>query len=469
MKKNLIFLIAVVVMGVVLLPAAIAQDPYCKCGTPKCKYEHQKQVLPHLNPGGSPMTPAAPRTAGQRAAWEYMGPEGGTFAFVVTDPTDADAAIIINNESYGNGNVYETADGGANWTAFAKNPFAMFDFFAADMNTWYAVGMDYTTYMPYFGVTTDGGITWTNTAWTGTDTPYAVRVHPTNPNTIYVAGYYYNMVGPHLYEPVFSVSTDGGVTWTSTNLSSFGYMVPFGFDVSSNNPNVMYMAGYDYDISTYMITGMCLASTDGGTTWTAAPVSAIPFEYSIMVAIDPTDDNHVIAPGTGYFESFDGGATWTTNPNGPTFAYGLDIHPTDSNTIYVAASDGMFQTTDGGATWTLTDVGGMPYTPSICEGTPSTVYCACYYTGITRTVDSGVTWTNICNGILESRVYGVEISDSSPNGIYSSPYGFAAFQKSGDSGVTWTELPMPPEATYVSIALENSNAPNIILAVLPGG
>lgn len=468
MRKKLLILTAVLVVGLVMLPAAVAQTDYCKCGTPKCKYEHDRHQLPHLNPEMQPLMPQkAPASNGQRADWEFMGPEGGTFAAVATDPTNADVATVLGSGT----SIYTTADGGASWTYVDQAPQYIYDFAAFDGDRFYIVGYDPDDYQYKVGITDDRGVTWTQFEFDpSTGTPYAVAAHPTDPNIIYMGSYVYNPSGPHLYSPWLHVTTDGGATWTATDLSAYATIVPFGMAVSANDPNIMYMAGYDYDISTYIITGMCLASTDGGATWTAAAVSPNGTEYPTMVAIDPADDNHVFAPGTHIFESFDGGATWSTNAYGLAYCYGIDFDPTNSAHILIAAEAGVLRSTDGGVNWTVVDIGGgMPQHPVFNQGTPSTIYCACYYSGITKSIDSGATWDNVCNGILESRVYGVEVGLSSPNRIYSSPYGFAAFQRSEDSGETWTEINIPPEGTYVFVALENSNNPDNILVVLPGG
>jgi len=465
MRKKLFVLTAVLVVGLVMLPAAVAQYDTCKCGTPKCKYEHMRAPMPHEMLEGQPLTPQKAPSHGGRGTWEFMGPEGGTFAVCAVDPADPNIATIMAS----GGSVYNTTDGGASWNFMSSTPHYAYDA-AAGHGAIYILGYNPDTFTYDISFTNDNGATWTSLNGPGgTDTPYSIALHPTDPDTIFVGGYFYNSSGPHLYEPWFHVTTDGGANWTSTDLASYGWMVPFGIDVSANNPDVIYMGGYDYDISSYTIMGACLASTDGGATWTYSYTSANPSEYPTGVYIDPTDDLHVIAPGTHYMESFDGGATWQTHSYGLVYHYGLAFDPTNSLNIYMAGSDGLFVSNDGGVNWTVNDVGGMAYYPAVCAGTPSTIYSACYYVGVVKSIDSGATWDNVCNGILESRVYGVEVAQSSPNRVYSSPYGFTAFQVSEDSGENWNEINIPPEGTYVYIALENSNQPDNLLVSLPGG
>src|SRR5215207_1010244 len=75
------------------------------------------------------------------------------------------------------------------------------------------------------------------------------------------------------------------------------------------------------------------------------------------------DSRNSISPGGGVYKSIDGGRTWAMVGLEKTEAIGrVIVHPTDENTVWVAAlghiwnanaERGLYKTTDGGKTWRL--------------------------------------------------------------------------------------------------------------------
>ncbi|HUF23605.1 MAG TPA: hypothetical protein VMN81_05710, partial [Vicinamibacterales bacterium] len=152
--------------------------------------------------------------------------------------------------------------------------------------------------------------------------------------------------------------------------------------------------------------------------------------------------------GHGMYKSTDAGKTFQ--------AIGLEntqsiarvvVHPTDPNTVWVAAvghlfnanpDRGVFKTTDGGKTWTKTlfinpDTGATELI--IDPSNPNTLWAATYErrrtawgfasggpnTGIHQSTDGGRTWTRVTGGGLPRGTMGrvgLDISRSNPNVIY---------------------------------------------------
>ncbi|MBX7185211.1 MAG: proprotein convertase P-domain-containing protein [Vicinamibacteria bacterium] len=121
---------------------------------------------------------------------------------------------------------------------------------------------------------------------------------------------------------------------------------------------------------TAQVQGGVRISTDGGVTWSAAPLqSAGGFcnaqcFYDIFVALDPNDANKIYLGGAADSGSAnpcrasisqvssDGGATFTRNSNAlHADSHAVAIAPTNTSIVYTGNDGGIFKSTDGGATW----------------------------------------------------------------------------------------------------------------------
>src|SRR6185295_15789900 len=117
---------------------------------------------------------------------------------------------------------------------------------------------------------TDAGKTWKHAGLADTQAIARIRVHPKNPEVVWVAalGHPY---GKNDERGVFK-SSDGGKTWRKTLFKSSGAgAVDLSFD--PNNPDVLFAAIWDiYRTSWSLSSGGpesgLFKSTDGGETWT---------------------------------------------------------------------------------------------------------------------------------------------------------------------------------------------------------
>ncbi|MBO3700533.1 hypothetical protein [Roseivirga sp. E12] len=183
--------------------------------------------------------------------------------------------------------------------------------------------------------------------------------------------------------------------------------------------------------------------------------------------------------GDGVYKSSDGGESWSNVGLKDSHHVGrIALHPTDTNTVYVAAMGhlwgannerGLYKTTDGGKTWDriiyvdddtgVVDVALDPENPQI-------VYAATYQrrrkpfgfhgggpgSGLHKSSDGGKTWKELRVGLPEGDFgrIGISIYRKDPNLIYASvEQGFqynastaynerrAGFYRSLDKGETW--------------------------------
>jgi photosystem II stability/assembly factor-like uncharacterized protein len=167
---------------------------------------------------------------------------------------------------------------------------------------------------------TDAGKTWKHIGLADTLIISRVRVHPTNPNLVYVAALGHP-AAPNADRGVFR-SKDGGSSWEKV-LFRDAKTGAVDLVIDRRSPNVIYAALWEaYRVSWQMSSG---------------------------------------GPGSGIFKSTDGGDTWTELtrnpglPQGVVGRIGIDVSGADSARLFMMfenAEGGLFRSDDAGATWT---------------------------------------------------------------------------------------------------------------------
>ncbi len=175
--------------------------------------------------------------------------------------------------------------------------------------------------------------------------------------------------------------------------------------------------------------------------------------------------------GRGVWKSTDGGATWTFAGLRESGAIGeLVVHPTDPNTVWVAAvghpfgrnrERGVFRTRDGGATWqhvlALDDSTGAvavalhPTDPSIvyagawrAERKPWTMISGGPAGGVYRSTNGGDTWTKLGGGLPQGLVgkVGLATTPAKPDRVWAlieAPDTLGGLFVSDDRGASWSK------------------------------
>lgn len=210
--------------------------------------------------------------------------------------------------------------------------------------------------------TTDGGKTWRHLGLRETQAIARIRVHPTNPDVVYVAalGHPY---GDNEERGVFR-STDGGNTW-----KKILYVSPkagaVDLIIDRTNPKILYASTWQVYRRTWKMWGggpdcKLWKSENGGDTWTdltANPGMPAGPIGKIGITVSPVDNRRlwaiVEANEGGVFRSDDAGATWKkTNDERKlrqrAFYYSrIYADPFDRETVYCLNVD-FFKSTDGG-------------------------------------------------------------------------------------------------------------------------
>ena len=262
----------------------------------------------------------------QALEWRSVGPfRGGRVLAVAGDPGN------IATFYFGccGGGVWKTDNGGVFWENISDGYFKTGAVGAvavseADPNVIY-VGMGEVCLRGNIshgdGVykSTDKGKSWTHLGLEDTRHIGRVRIHPKDPDTVYVAALGHAF-GPNEERGVFR-SRDGGKNWEQVLYKSENAGA-VDLSVDLTNPRVLYAAIWEarrfpYDIRSGGSDSGLWRSRDGGDSWediSAAPGLPGGVMGRIGVAASPARQGRVWAlieaEGGGMFRSDDGGETW---------------------------------------------------------------------------------------------------------------------------------------------------------------
>jgi photosystem II stability/assembly factor-like uncharacterized protein len=211
---------------------------------------------------------------------------------------------------------------------------------------------------------TDGGDTWDFAGLYDVGQIGAVRIHPTNPDIVWVAANG-DIFKPSPERGIFK-TTDGGETWEKTLFvsDSTGAM---DVELQPGNPDVVYawmsrIERKPWTIISGSYEGGFYKSTDGGETWEnirdGLPQELIGKGNLAVTAAKPDRIYALIEakPGGGFYRSDDYGGSWEMVADVPRmiqrpFYYTtLGADPTDPDVVYGGA-EGFYKSSDGGETW----------------------------------------------------------------------------------------------------------------------
>ena len=318
------------------------------------------------------------------------------------------------------GGLWKTTDGGENWF-----PVTDFKITSASVGAVAVsetdpdlvfIGMGETcirgNIMPGDGVyrSRDAGETWEHVGFSESDAIANIRIHPTDPNIVYVASFGKYSV-PSDERGLFR-STDGGDTWERI-LFRDERTGAVDIALDRNNPDVIYVALWE----------------------------AFRREYTMSSG----------GPGSGMFKSTDGGDTWTEitrNPGMPESGVvgkiGLAVSSADSERVYALfehADGGLFRSDDGGDTWELVNderrirQRAFYYTHVFADHyDPDVVYVQ--NTSLFHSTDGGETYEVINNG-THGDFHDLWISPEDPAHLIVANDGGGAV--SFDTGQHWTD------------------------------
>ena len=370
--------------------------------------------------------------------WRCIGPpRGGRVVAVAGDPVHP----MVFYFGACAGGVWKTTDGGTYWENVSDGYFKTASVGAiavapSDPNVIYA-GMGESsirgdvTYGDGVYRSTDAGHTWSNVGLADTRHIARVRVHPNDPNLVYVAalGHAY---GPNAERGVFR-SKDGGNTWECILFRSENAGA-IDLSMDPSNPRILYAAVWETRRTPWsLISGGpdsgIFKSADGGDTWTEItdnPGLPSGLKGRIGVAVSPAKPGRVWATieaeDCGVYRSDNGGDTWELVSDDrdlqgrPWYYQHIFADPQDANTVWILNYQ-CWKSVDGGRNFTRVttphgddhDLWIDPHNPQrMIEGNDG---------GACVTFNGGDTWSTIYNQ-LTAQFYHLTTDNRFPHRVY---------------------------------------------------
>jgi photosystem II stability/assembly factor-like uncharacterized protein len=270
----------------------------------------------------------------------------------------------------------------------------------------------------------DAGKTWRHIGLAGTSQISRVRIHPHNPDLVYISalGHVY---GSNEERGVFRTK-DGGKTWEKI-LYSDDKSGAIDLILDSSNPRIIYAALWEFYRTPYSL-------SSGG-------------------------------PGSGLFKSTDGGDTWIEIshnkglPQGILGKIGVTVSPAKPERVWAvieAEDGGVFRSDDSGNTWQRVNSErqlrqrAFYYTRIYAD----TKDCETVYvlnTGLYRSEDGGKTYTPI--RVPHGDNHDLWIAPENPQRMINSNDGGANITY--NRGMTWTRQDNQPTAQFYHVTTDN--------------
>ena len=381
-------------------------------------------------PTSSSVFPSLPRSFPDSALlssyrWRNIGPDRGGRSIAVSGVKGRPREAYFGATG---GGLWKTTDGGETWTAVTDGQIKSASVGAVAVSETNPdlvyIGMGETcirgNIMPGDGVykSSDAGKTWTHIGFSESHGISKIRIHPTNPEIVFVAAFG-KYSAPNPERGVFK-STDGGKTWRKV-LYRDDKTAAIDISIDRNNPDVIYAALWEAYRKEYQM-------SSGG-------------------------------PGSGLFKSTDGGETWTEitrNPGMPTGVVGrigVSVSGANSNRVYALVENekgGLFKSDDAGVTWALVNENrairqrAFYYTHVFADPkNADVVYME--NTSLFRSADGGKTTSNVGGGTHGDH-HDLWIDPDDPAHLVNGNDGGGAV--STNTGARWTAQDFPTEQFY---------------------
>ncbi len=375
----------------------------------------------------------------QARAWRNIGPFlGGRGTSVVGHPTNPNIFYF----GHASGGLWKTEDAGAYWTPvgdgqfntgsvgaialYAKNPDIMY------VGTGEPQMRQSVSWGDGVYKTVDGGQTWVHLGLTEARHIAKIRIHPDNPDLVYVASMGHAF-GPNKERGVFRTQ-DGGKTWKKILFKSENTGA-IDLEMSPSDPKVLFAAMWEFDRKSWGAkTGGpesgIWRSLDGGDSWTEITrTKGMPEGHMgrVGLAMSKANSKRVWAlidsqTKQGLYQSDDLGKTWSfVSDYGqiiarPFYFYHLYANPHDADDLWAPANK-LYHSPDGGKTWVLEPGGKDDYHDIWIDPNDPMRMIGVHDGGAQVTLTGGKTWSSFANQPT-TQFYRLNIDDQFPYNLY---------------------------------------------------
>jgi photosystem II stability/assembly factor-like uncharacterized protein len=277
---------------------------------------------------------------------------------------------------------------------------------------------------------TDGGKTWSFAGLRDVGQIGEVRIHPTDPNTVWVAAIG-DVFKPTPERGVYK-TTDGGKTWKNT-LSISDSTGAMDVEIKPDDPSVVYawmsrIERKPWTIISGSHEGGFFKSTDGGEHFekiTNGLPTGLIGKANLAVSADNPERIYALVeakPGGGLYRSDDAGESWTmVNDEGaiiqrPFYYTALGADPTDADVVYMGA-ESFFKSTDGGKTLTRLPTPHGDNHDIWINPNDGQIMVQANDGGANVSFDGGKTWSTQMNQPT-AEIYGIHIDKRFPYRLY---------------------------------------------------
>ena len=398
--------------------------------------------------------------------WRSIGPSrGGRVVAVAGDPVNSQVFYFGGVA----GGIGKTVDGGTYWEnvsdGFLKSAaVGALTVAPSDNNVIYA-GMGESTIRidVSFGdgiyKSTDAGKSWKNMGLQKTRHVSEIRVHPENPDLVYISAFG-DAFGPNKDRGIYR-SSDGGENWERILFRS-EKAGAIDLSIDPNNPRILYASFWEayrnfWSMNSGGPDSSLYRSKDGGDSWTEItnnPGLPKGTKGKIGVSISPAKSGRIWAiieaEEAGLYRSDNSGESWVKTSGNrdlihrPWYYCHVFADPQHADTVYINNQQ-MWKSTDGGTNFSeITTPHGDNHdlwidpknTLRMVQGNDGGA-CVSY--------NGGETWSTIYNQIT-AQFYRIDIDNEFPYRVY-------ATQQDN------TSISVPSASAYGAITLQESTFP----------
>ena len=280
---------------------------------------------PALRTASGPALSAFDSTTFTALPWRNVGPwRGGRSVAVAGLPSSP----MTYFAGYTGGGLWRTDDAGNSWRNISDGFFTSGSIGAiavapSDENVIYvgtgehAIRGQSSSYGDGMYKSTDQGRTWTKIGLAFSRQISAVRVHPGNPDVVFVAVQGDRWKGTA--ERGIYRTTDGGKSWTQVLKGENATSGASDLSMDATNPRILYAAFWDHQRMPWTVRSGGAGSgiwksTDGGDTWTRLSEGLPKLMGKIGVSVSPANPDRVYAiveaENGGLYRSDDAGKSW---------------------------------------------------------------------------------------------------------------------------------------------------------------